>query len=165
MALRLLQDNSVLSIFYDADHEWLYLDWHGELTRPAVQQALLLVLRTCLARPYSRVLSSNAQVTSVAWDVPPWLAHTLSEDLPLMGVEQLAWVYAPFVRGRSMAERIADQLRHFNLALFADAEQAVTWLGQARAPFSTGRSRPVAAQARLQWAVQLLEQELATQLA
>ena len=162
MALRLLQDNSVLSIFHDADYEWLYLDWRGELTRPAVQQALLLVLRTCLSRPYARVLNSTAQVTGVAWDVPPWLAHTLSEGLPLMGVEQLAWVYAPFVRGRSMAERIADQLRHLNLALFADAEQAVTWLGQTRTALSTVGPRPTAAQARLQWVVQVLEQELAT---
>jgi len=84
--------------------------------------------------------------------------------LSLAGVEQFAWVHAADLRSRDMAEDIVQQLpQGMELALFADIEQAVTWLQKNGADYRSGcaaLARSAEAEARLAQFVHILSEQL-----
>lgn len=122
-----------VTIYYDAHNDWLFVEWEGHLTLPVVQYACVEVAHCYLEHAYPRVLNSNALVTGVDRDVETWLATNFLPNLRLAGVEQLAWVYSPALRGRIMAQHAVDQAqeKHVHVALFGDVDEAVAWLQHA----------------------------------
>lgn len=153
-----------VAVFIDYDNQWLYIEWRGELTLSAVKQACLEIAHCFLEHVYPRVLNSNTQVTRIDWDVAPWLTQNLFPGLGLAGVEQLAWVYAPSISGQFAAQLTVNSFPTLNIALFADEEQAVTWL-QHNNPthFATGCAaplRPEPAEQKLTRAVNRLTKEV-----
>ncbi|RZK90774.1 MAG: hypothetical protein EOO62_34590 [Hymenobacter sp.] len=166
MNLRLLHAGPYLTTYYDSHNDWLYADWQGELTLPAAQAASLDFVRCYLHHSYPRVLNSNALVTSVSWDVTPWLAQEVLPAMEFAGVQQLAWVCAPALRGRHMAQEIANRLPHMSLTLFSDLEEAVAWLQRTRADCSSGCARPPrrpTIQAQMETAFQRLTHQVTAQ--
>ncbi len=163
MQLHLLRTTSCLAIYYDSCHNWLFLDWSGELTLPAVQEACVAVAQCYLQRTYSRVLNSNLQVTGISWSVATWLG---SEFLPYMavgGVEHVAWISAPSLLGRNLTQTVLKQVPGFVLNVFDNAEEAIAWLQQAPSTQLPGYILPQRqpdSQARLAQGVQVLRQEV-----
>lgn len=131
-----------VEVYVDTWNNWLYLEWEGDLTLKHVQHACLAVAHCFVGHAYSRVLNNNSQLTSVSWEVAPWLAQHFFTHLALAGVQQMAWVYAPSVRGRDMAETALGPLTgEVTVALFADVEEAVSWLQQTRPAYNTGSGK------------------------
>lgn len=133
MRLHLLCQTTCLTAHYDLSNDWLFLDWQGELTLPAVQQACLALADCYLHRPYSHILNSNEQVTGVSWSVAAWLA---TEFLPLMGlagVEHVAWIYSPSLPGHHMVHTVLNWLPGSLITTFYDTADAAAWLRQTRA--------------------------------
>ena len=124
-------------VYFDKTNEWAFIDWAGELTLEAVQHTCLAIARCFLDHYYPRVLNSNAQVTSVSWEVSAWLASEYLPALKLTGIEQMAWVVAPTLRARNNILNAINLFPHTAISLFDDVEAAVAWLQQtAPAPFS-----------------------------
>ncbi|MGI4886217.1 MAG: hypothetical protein ACRYFR_14775 [Janthinobacterium lividum] len=166
MRLQLLRETNCISIYYDSLNEWLFLDWEGELTLPAVQAACLEVAYCFLPRPYARVLNSNAQVTGMSWSVAAWLAAEFLPHLALAGITQVAWVYSPSLRGRSVVQTVLSWLPGPVVSSFDDLDGAVTWLQHTRPGRAAGPPLPrlPAAQAKLEGVVQGLYQKVAAQV-
>lgn len=160
MNLHLLRSTPTIAIYYDSWNNWLFADWQGELTLPAVQAACLELGRCVLRRPYARVLNSNVQVTTTQWEVAGWLAQEFLPFLTLAGIEKLAWVCAPGLRGRNIVQTIINRLPLLQLAIFDELDEATSWLQQNPGEYASGCGlplRPTKAQARLAQAVQQLE--------
>jgi len=163
MQLRLLAATSCLSIYYDANYEWLFLDWAGELTLPAVQEACVAVAQCYVQRAYSHVLTSNLQVTAVGQQVGTWLGAELLPYVTVAGVEQLAWVSAPTLVSRSQAQQVVNRVPSVGLNLFDNTEEAIAWLQQTRfsdAASAAGPPRPAAAPHKLAQGMQAIKQEV-----
>lgn len=159
MTLHLLRSTPTLAIYYDSWNEWLFADWQGELTLAAVQEACLELGECLLQRPYARVLNSNTQVTTAQWEVATWLAEEFFPYLSLAGVERLAWVCAPNLRGRNIAHAILNRLPILQLSLFDELDEAVSWLQRHSQEHRSGRNlpaRPYTDQLQLTKAVQKL---------
>lgn len=160
MTLHLLRSTPILAIYYDSCNGWLFADWQGELTLAAVQEACLELGECLLQRPYARILNSNTQVTTVQWEVATWLAKDFFPYLGLAGVERLAWVCAPNLRGRNIAQAIINQLPILlQLSVFDELDEAVSWLQRHSHEHLSGRSlptRPYTDQLQLTQAVQKL---------
>lgn len=137
MPLRLLYASASLHIHYDTAHDWLYLDWQGELTLPVAQAGWLALARCLLARRYACVLNSNAQLTRIDPQVARWLLRGVERFVQLSGVQLLAWVHAPTIHGFGFARSLATVLPRLNLSLFADVEQAVSWLAPQAASYAS----------------------------
>lgn len=166
MQLMLLCTTPCLSIYYDSRHNGLFLDWAGELTLPAVQEACVAVAQCYLTRTYSRVLTSKLQVTEVGVDVGTWLGAEFLPYLTIAGVRQMAWVSAPSLAGRSQVQTVVNRMPSLVLNLFDNMPEAIAWLQQSQ-PQSPGSQaeghflppRQPASQVRLAQGVQVIRQE------
>jgi hypothetical protein len=110
MQLHLLSTAACLTIYYDARYNGLFLDWTGELSLPAVQEACVEIAQCYLTRTYSRVLNSNLRVVGVGERVSTWLGDEFLPYLAAVGVEQIAWVSAPFLAGRYQAQTVINRM-------------------------------------------------------
>jgi hypothetical protein len=168
MTLQLLRKTPILALYYDSGNDWLFADWQGELTLATVQEACLELANCVLQRPYARVLNSNAQVTTVQWEVAAWLVEEFMPYLGLAGVEKLAWVCAPNLRSRNVVHTILNRLPLLQLALFDELDEAVVWLQRNPEKVSGGASQPLhpyPAKLTLTRAVQELEYQLREKVA
>ena len=164
MQLHLLRQTACLTASYDSGNDWLFLDWKGELTLPAVQEASLALAACFLHRPYPLVLNSNAQVTGVSWSVAAWLVTDFLPHMALAGIEHVAWVYSPSLRGHNMVQTVLNWLPGSLLTTFSDVADAAHWLQHRQR--NNGYLLPTrlpATQAKLAQEVQALRQRLATQ--
>jgi hypothetical protein len=166
MQLMLLCATPCLSIYYDARHNGLFLDWTGELTLPAVQEACVAVAQCYLTRTYSRVLTSKLQVTEVGVDVGTWLGAEFLPYLTIAGVKQMAWVSAPSLAGRSQVQTVVNRMPSLVLNVFDNMQEAIAWLQQShpqpRGSQAEGQflsPRQPASQVRLAQGVQVIRQE------
>jgi hypothetical protein len=161
MRLQLLQETSCLAIYYDSSNNWLFLDWHGNLTLPDVQAACLAVARCYLPFPYPRVLNDNTQVTGVSWSVAAWLATEFLPHLSLAGAEHVAWVCSPALPGRNLVQTVVKWLPGPAITCCDDVEEAVAWLRQLPAvPPGHAAPRLPAAQTQLERVVHELGQKI-----
>jgi hypothetical protein len=131
-----------------------------------VQQACVALADCYLQRPYSHILNSNEQVTGVNWNVAMWLATDFLPHMSLAGIEHVAWVYSPSLRGHNMVHTVLSWLPGSLITTFSDVADAYAWLKHTRA--GQPRSyllpeRTPAAQAKLAQEVQALTQRLAAQ--
>ncbi len=117
-------------VYFDQLNNWLFVDWTGELTLETVQHTCLGIARCFLDHYYPRVLNSNAQVTSVSWEVAQWLASDFLPALSLTGVEQMAWVVPPTLRASNRILDTVNLFPHIAISLFSDVEAAVAYLQQ-----------------------------------
>jgi len=154
MTLRCLYSDAHLTICFDSCNDWLYVDWAGELTLPVVQAACVRVAQCFLAHPYPRVLNDNTFVTSISWNVAPWLIRAFLPHLRLAGVQQLAWVCSPSLPGLNMVQTVVTWLPHLDIAVFDELEAGAAWLQRGGA---AGSRYPYPARAAAQQA-QLAEE-------
>lgn len=156
MNLTLLRTISHVSISFAPLHDWLFVEWQGQLDLTAAQVACLELARACSQHPYRRVLVSYEQVTGFDWDVPAWLTQDVLPYLVLAGVEQLAWVSGGSARGHDVVHEMLQRLPPLPIVRFDDLAMAVEWLERTSPP--PGAYCPVrlpAAEAMLYQAVRL----------
>jgi hypothetical protein len=159
MQLQLLHQTTCLTTYYDQCNDWLFLEWAGELTLPLVQEACNALATCVLARPYARVLNSNEQVEGVTWNVATWLGTDFLPHLALAGVERVAWVYSPSLRGQHMVHMILRQLPGPIIEAFNNVADAVSWLQRCQpTPQGLLTTRCPAAQTELARQVQAIRQ-------
>jgi hypothetical protein len=164
MTLHLLRQTTCLAIYYDSANDWLFLDWQGELTLQDTKDACVALAQCYLQRPYPRVLNSNAQLEGVSWSVATWLVTDFLLHMTTAGVEHVAWICSPSLRGRNMMQIVMNLLPGFILNTFHDIEGAVEWLQHTRSAHPqafTLPKRSPAAQAKLAQAVQDLSKRAA----
>lgn len=142
MNLVTLHHSPQLHAFYDTWNNWLFLEWHGPLTLPGVQQSCLELLRCCCAYSCQRVLNSNTQVQFIAADVAPWVRQEFLPFLRQLGVEQLAWVWAGMPAGPQLVHEALKQPVGFEAAAFGELETAVEWLQDSYFGYVSGCAMP-----------------------
>ncbi|RZK27932.1 MAG: hypothetical protein EOO61_22755, partial [Hymenobacter sp.] len=130
--LHLLDQTKCLAIYYDSGNDWLFLDWHGNLTLQDVKEACVALAHCYLSRTYPRVLNSNTQLEGVSWSIAAWLVTDFLPHLSLAGVEHVAWIYSSTPSGRHVVQTIINWLPGFILNTFLDVEDAVAWLQHTR---------------------------------
>ena len=163
MNLYLLRQLDCLTVHYDLRNDWLFLDWQGEMTLPAVQQACLAVADCYLKRPYTHVLNNNEQVTGVSWSVAAWLATDFLPLMTLAGIEQLAWIYSSTLPGFSAVQTVLNWLPNSPITTFDNIADAVAWLKLTRAGQRDCLlpQRPPAMQTKLAQEIQALHRRVA----
>jgi hypothetical protein len=163
MQLHLLRTTSCLSIYYDAYNDWLFLDWAGKLTLPAVQEACVVVAQCYLPRTYSRVLNSNMLVTDSSTEVAIWLGMEFLPYLAMSGVKQVASISASALPGHHLVQTVRQWVPELLLHFFTTTDDAIAWLQQPQSSATQGYLLPqpqAATQSQLVQGMQQLRQQV-----
>ena len=94
MALHTLHDTSTLTISYDYDNNWLYLDWHGALDDESVMAGALKLLELLKQQNCSKVLNDNTRITGLWADAARWGSDVFFPMLYDAGCRYFSWVYS-----------------------------------------------------------------------
>ena len=152
-----------VTVYFDSWNNWLYIEWEGALTLPAVQYACLEVAQCFVQHAYPRVINNDSQITSLPLETASWLGKHFFPYLKQAGIEQLAWVHGCTVRGFGHASQVLQQLPHLEVGLFSDMEEATRWLAQTNPAYAGGHlqlPRPVAEEMLLSQTVAHFKQAL-----
>lgn len=133
MHLELLRQTPVVSVYYDTSNDWLFADWHGELTLPLVQASCQALIQCFWQRPCTRVLNNNTDVAHVSPDVPQWLAEDYLRYLSQSGVEcQVAWVCPSSTSRQLLTSTVTHYFPTAGVTLFDELSEAYAWLQHSR---------------------------------
>ena len=131
MVPRTLNSDRYLTITSDADHEWLYADWHGQVDSEDVMTGAVNLLNALQKEQCTKVLNNNTKLAGIWADAAIWGAEELLPQLYKAGCRYFAWVYSPEVYSRLSAEIIIEHTTAgIMLRTFEDLKTAGDWLDQ-----------------------------------
>jgi hypothetical protein len=128
MPLRLLHQDSTISIYYDYQHDWLYADWTGDQSLESVQEGCLRILELLRTERCTKVLNDNTKVTSMWSDASEWVGATWFPQMAEAGLEYFAWIYSPNVYSRLSADLSMQHTTRPIVLAFDNQEMATNWL-------------------------------------
>jgi hypothetical protein len=126
--MRLLDQTSALRIKYDDQHQWLYAQWSGEMSRAIVQKGCDLLLKYQQTEGSTKLLSDNVMITQPWPEGISWGAKTWLPAMATAGLRYLAWVYSPHLLSRLVFDQSQLDVVFPMSAAFDDVAQAVEWL-------------------------------------
>ncbi len=128
MQLKVIVDLSDLFIGYDAEKDWLYVDWKGVHHQKSSQAACELMLSS-LRWPCYKILNDNSSITHTTMRLTAWSARWLDE-MRLTGLQYLAWVLPPGLLARQSVETTVLAIDAPREGTFDDVVSAYVWLQQ-----------------------------------
>lgn len=129
MQLELILELPQLTISYDHDNQWLYVNWQGVHDQDSTRQGCLLILEVIRQRPVAKILNDNTNITHPSFQVTEWGISWL-RTMHAAGLHYMAWVYAPTFPQRRASEAIVQYLANPTVASFDDLATAYYWLRQ-----------------------------------
>ncbi|MGI4824442.1 MAG: hypothetical protein ACRYFV_24805 [Janthinobacterium lividum] len=127
MPLCPLVDTSGLSISYDADNQWQYVEWKGKHDPVSSWAACALMLDTLRAFPCSKILNDNSGIKRTTMQLSArslaWLAQ-----MHAAGLQCLAWVLPEKLASRRTTEGIVLQIAAPAVCTFDELASAYEWL-------------------------------------
>lgn len=139
MPLRPLVDTPSLSISYDADNQWQYVEWKGQHDPVSSWAACALMLETLRAFPCARILNDNSGITRTTMQLSArsldWLAQMYAA-----GLQVLAWVLPPQLASQRTTEGFVLKIEAPAVYTFDDLASASTWLQQQPSNGLAGRA-------------------------
>jgi hypothetical protein len=129
MVQRILYDVSSLTIAYDYTEEWLYLDWHGNLTDDEVMQGAIKLLELIRQERCTKVLNDNTHLTGLWAEAARWGGEVFFPQLHEAGCRHFAWVHSP-ERYSQLSAQLAMQHTTAGIVFltFQNLTTATEWL-------------------------------------
>lgn len=126
--MKLLYSSPSLSISFDPDHEWLYVEWKGSHDAASARTGGELVLQYAQRYPCAKMLNDNSQVTS-SWDSGArWVGDYYYRTLAETGMRFVAWVCPPHWSARKSMDTAMQFVTRPMVILFDDLASAYSWL-------------------------------------
>jgi transcriptional regulator GlxA family with amidase domain len=122
-----LVDTPGLSISYDANNQWQYVEWKGQHDPVSSWAACALMLDTLRAFPCARILNDNSGITRTTMQLSArsldWLAL-----MHAAGLQVLAWVLPQQLASQRATEGIVLKFEAPIVCTFNDLASAHVWL-------------------------------------
>jgi hypothetical protein len=129
MQLRLIIDTAQITISFDEDNQWLYVDWKGEHTSESSQECCMLMLEALRANPCDKILNDNSSISRTTVQMSLWGAWWL-EEMRNAGLRYVAWIYSRNFDARQETEAIIQRILDPIVVSFDDVASAYMWLKQ-----------------------------------
>jgi len=129
MPLRPLVDTPSLSISYDSDNQWQYVEWKGKHDPVSSWAACALMLETLRAFPCARILNDNSGITHTTMHLSARSLDWLTQ-MHAAGLQVLAWVLPPQLASQRTTEGFVLKIEAPAVYTFDDLASAYAWLQQ-----------------------------------
>ncbi|RPD47871.1 hypothetical protein DNI29_10565 [Hymenobacter sediminis] len=126
--MKILYDSPPLSISFDPDHIWLYVEWRGVHDAASAQAGGNLVLSHLHRYPCHKMLNDNSLVTSSWEEGARWVGGEYYQALADEGMQFVAWVCPPNWSARKSMDTAMQFVTRPMVVLFDDVATAYTWL-------------------------------------
>ncbi|NKI88607.1 hypothetical protein [Hymenobacter artigasi] len=127
MQLRAIVDTPGISIDYDIENQWLYVDWKGVHDPDSSWAACGLMLTSLQECPCSKILNDNSNIIHPTMQLSArsleWLAH-----MHAAGLRHLAWVMPQKLHSRRTTEGVVLEIEAPTVCTFDDVATAYMWL-------------------------------------
>ena len=127
MQLRTIVDTPGISISYDAENQWLYVNWKGAHDPASSWAACGLMLEAMRAFPCPKILNDNSSITRTTMQLSArsldWLAQ-----MRAAGLRYLAWVMPRELDSRRTTEGVVLGIEAPVVCTFDDVASACAWL-------------------------------------
>lgn len=130
MASQLLLSEPNITISYDYENEWLYVDWLGDQDLHSVQEGCEKMLELLKSERATKVLNNNTHVTSMWSEAAEWGGKVWFPAMAEAGLEYFAWVYSPNHYSRLSTDLTLQYTTQPIVATFDDLATAAAWLRQ-----------------------------------
>ncbi|OON66443.1 STAS/SEC14 domain-containing protein [Hymenobacter sp. CRA2] len=128
--MHLLYETVPLSISFDHDQQWLYVEWKGNHTAESARRGGELVLRYLRDYACAKMLNDNSQVTS-EWEAGArWVGRDYYQQLAGQGIRYVAWICPPNWGARKSMETAMMFVTAPVVVLFDDLASAYAWLAR-----------------------------------
>jgi hypothetical protein len=129
MQLHVIIDTPAIFIGYDAQNQWLYVDWKGEHDQETSQNCCLLMLDSLRAHPCAKILNDNSSISRTTMQLSIWGAWWI-EEMRNAGLQCIAWVLPRSLVARQATEAIVQAVENPHIGTFDDVASAYVWLQQ-----------------------------------
>ena len=127
MQLHSIVDSPEISIGYDAQNHWLYVDWKGEHDGESSWACCQLMLETLRAWPCPKILNDNSSISRTTMQLSErslgWVAQ-----MRAAGLQHLAWVLPRNMFARQSVETVVIGIETPKVVTFDDLASAYIWL-------------------------------------
>ncbi|MBG8556436.1 hypothetical protein [Hymenobacter guriensis] len=128
--MQYFHDTSSLSIAFDEDNQWLYVEWKGHHDAVSSKKGGELVLQHLQSCACTKMLNDNSQVTS-EWDRGArWVGSHYYATLADQGVRFVAWICPPHWPARKSMETAMLFVTRPMVVLFDDLASGYAWLAR-----------------------------------
>ena len=129
-ALLILGSTPALSVYYDAENQWLYADWPGAYEADTAHRSAQLLVQCLQSYPCQKLLNSTLQVTSSWNGREKWAGETLFPLLASFGIRYIACVYSKQWPARHSLDVAMEYTTQPFIVSFDDLATAYSWLQQ-----------------------------------
>jgi len=123
-----LYDTPGLSISFDTEHQWLYVEWKGLHDAASAQSGGEVILDLLRTRPCRRMLNDNSEVVGDWEKSARWVGSYYYQQLADLGVKYVAWVCPPHWPARKSMDAAMQFVSRPMVAIFEDLASAYFWL-------------------------------------
>lgn len=139
MPLRSLVDTPSLSISYDSDNQWQYVEWKGKHDPVSSWAACALMLDTLRAFPCPKILNDNSGITRTTMQLSERSLDWLTQ-MHAAGLQVLAWVLPQELASRRTTEGIVLKIEAPVVCTFDELASAYAWLQRQSSNGPAGRA-------------------------
>lgn len=127
------QDKPFLKWEYDAENNWLYMNWIGYASKENLIKGAVEVLEELQQKHYAFILNDNRELCG-PWDqANDWLKVNWIPKAEEAGLRFFAHVLSPGIAGALSAQSFHREVNDsFNMQLFGDMKKAQAWLKEAQ---------------------------------
>ncbi len=121
--------SNTIRIAYDAENEWLDVDWTGYQNMDTVKQGCLLMLDYLSANTCTRVVNDNTRVMGNWSDAVDWVGEIWFPMMAKAGLKYFAHIFSPSTFSKLSAQKSIDIMAGIvTTQYFTEKELAEKWI-------------------------------------
>jgi hypothetical protein len=118
-----------LDIEFDAEQQYVYVNWKGFHSVESVKSGCEKLLQLLIEKKCKRVLNDNRMVSGPWLGAAEWGATDWFPRVYAAGVEKFAWIVSANIFSQMSTEATQSKNKSAVTKTFDDYAKAVSWLG------------------------------------
>ncbi|AII53011.1 hypothetical protein N008_13620 [Hymenobacter sp. APR13] len=123
-----MYDSHYLQVAIDVQNSWLYACWLGEIAQADLYKGVEVIVRIAQENGLSKLLNDNRYLTALRVTPADWYRSNGLKQLYTNGLHYVAWIYAPDMHARAMADGAMTKNIWPLTLTFEEYDVAVDWL-------------------------------------
>ncbi len=123
----ILQTKSYFKLYY-YEEGFLHIDWQGYINVEEVKEGCELIFEAVQSKQCYQAINDNRKVKGTWTQAIKWLEQNFMPRLVQIGVQKVAFLYAPHQSARYSVDRLLEVNDQYQAQTFEEFKMATNWL-------------------------------------